>query len=64
MGLMPVRSRSPRRACRSTDCDLVGHRKIVRHCCGKGASESREMVSAGACRVEGRHFFDILLLLV
>ena len=63
MGLMPVRSRSPHRACRDTNCDLIGHRKVVRHCCGKGASESREMVSVGACRVEWRHFLDILLLL-
>jgi hypothetical protein len=61
MGLMPVRSRSPRRACRDTDCDLIGNRKIVRHCCGKKASESRERVSAGACRVEGRPFFGYIV---
>lgn len=63
MRLMPMRSRSPGRTRRDTDCHLIGHRKVVRHGCGKGASESREGVSAGACEVEGRHSLDMFLLL-
>jgi hypothetical protein len=63
MHLMPVRSRSPGRTCRDTDCDLTRHRKIVRHGCGKGTSESREGVGAGTCEVEGRHSLDMFLLL-
>ena len=62
MHLMPVRSRSPGRTSRDTDCDLIRHRKIVRHSCGEGASESRERVGVGACRVEGRHSLDMFLL--